>query len=75
MEKWFESQSKLIQIILLFIPIVNWIIEIGVRWDHALRKNDIIKIAIALVVTVFGVFVGWLDALWCLLYGHMVLCD
>lgn len=75
MEKWFESQSRLVQIILLLIPVVNWVIEVGVRWSHALRKNDILKTAIALVVTVFGIFIGWLDVVWCLLFNHMILCD
>ena len=75
MEKWFESQSRLVQIILLLIPVVNWVIEVGVRWSHALRKNDILKTVIALVVTIFGVFVGWLDVVWCLLFNHMILCD
>ena len=37
MEKWFEKQSRLVQLILLFIPFVNWIVEIGVRWSHAKR--------------------------------------
>lgn len=29
MEKWFEKQSRLVQILLLLIPFVNWIVEIG----------------------------------------------
>ena len=31
---------------------------------------------IAIVVTIpSGIIIGWLDALWCVLFGHLVLCD
>ena len=32
MEKWFESQSRIIQILLLLIPGLNWVIEILVTF-------------------------------------------
>ena len=41
MEKWFEKQSRLVQIILLLIPGVNWVVEVLVRWSHALRKGSL----------------------------------
>lgn len=75
MEKWFEKQSRLVQILLLLIPFVNWIIEVGVRWSHALRKRSLIKYLIAIVVTFGGIFIGWLDMLWCLLFKHLIFCD
>lgn len=75
MEKWFEKQSRLVQILLLLIPFVNWIIEVGVRWSHALRKGSLIKYLIAIVVTFGGIFIGWLDMLWCLLFKHLIFCD
>ena len=75
MEKWFEKQSRVVQIILLLIPVVNWIIEVGVRWSHALRKGSLIKYLLAIVVTVFGLFVGWIDMIWCLLFKHLIFCD
>ena len=75
MEKWFEKQSRLVQVILLLIPGVNWVIEVLVRWSHALRKGSLFKYLIAIVVTVFGAFVGWLDLVWCLLFKHLIFCD
>ena len=75
MEKWFEKQSRLVQIILLLIPGVNWVVEVLVRWSHALRKGSLFKYIIAIVVTVFGAFVGWLDLVWCLLFKHLIFCD
>lgn len=75
MEKWFEKQSRLVQIILLIIPVVNWIVEVLVRWDHALKKGSLIKVLIALVFTLFGLVLGYLDLLWCLLFKHLLFCD
>ncbi len=76
MEKWFEKQSKLAQVLLLIIPGVNWVVEVLVRWDHALKTKSLLKILIAIVVTIpSGIVIGWLDALWCVLFGHMLLCD
>ncbi len=75
-EKKFEALPKLYQIILLLIPVVNWVTEVLVRWSHALRKGSLIKLIIAILVTIpSGIIIGWLDAIWCVLFGHMFLCD
>ena len=58
MEKWFEKQSRLVQIIILLIPFVNWVVEICVRWSHALRKGSLFKYLIAILVTFFGLAFG-----------------
>ena len=75
MEKWFEKQSRLVQILLLLIPGVNWVIEVLVRWDHALKKKSLVKYIIAIVVTFAGLIVGWIDMVWCLLFKHLIFCD
>lgn len=73
--KWFNSLPRLVQIILLFIPFVNWVVEVIVRWSAfvQLKKNKTLHLVVALVVTIFGVFCGILDAIWCLLFKHMFL--
>lgn len=78
MEKWFEKQSRLVQILLLLIPVVNWVVEVLVRWSHALntKKYKGIKLVIAILVTLpSGIVIGWLDMLWCLLFKHLIFCD
>ena len=55
LEHQFENLPRLVQILLLLIPIVNWITEIIVRWSHASRKDSLFKYFIAIVVTFFGV--------------------
>ena len=73
LSSWFNSQSRLVQIILLLIPFVNWIVEIVVRWSSYLKTKSTLTLITALVVTIFGVFVGWVDVVWCLLFKHLCL--
>lgn len=75
MEKWFEKQSRLVQILLLLVPGVNWIIEVLVRWSHALRTGKFLKYLLAIIATFTGLILGWLDVIWCLLFKHLFLCD
>ena len=69
---WFNKQSRIIQIILLLIPVVNWITEILVRWSSFLKTKNPINLIAAIVVTFFGLFIGWLDIVWCLVFKHMI---
>ena len=70
---WFNRQSRLVQIILLLIPIVNWITELIVRWSTFGKKGGFFRLIICLVVTVFGTFVGWVDVIWVLLFKKLFL--
>lgn len=73
MKKWFNSCGRLVQCLLLLIPFVNWIIEIGVRWSNFLEKKGLISLVIAILVTFFGLVFGWVDFVWCLLFKHLLL--
>lgn len=71
--KWFNSQSRLVQIILLLIPFVNWIVEIYVRVTAVIEKpttENILGVIFGLIIPVFG----WLDLIWVLLFNHLLLC-
>ncbi len=76
-DKWFNSQSRLVQVILLIIPIVGWIVELLVRLSVALRT----KSAIHLVVFILFVVVGWgwvlnlIDLIYLCLTGHLILAE
>ena len=74
MDAWFHKQSKLIQVILLLIPVVNYIVEILVRWSAVLKKGGIVRIVVAIIVTIpTGIIIGWLDAIWTLLFNKLLL--
>ncbi len=72
MATWFNRQSRLIQIILLLIPFVNWIVEILVRWSAFLKTKSIITLIVAILCTFFGLAFGWIDLIWCLLFKHLI---
>ena len=72
MDDWFHKQNKLIQVLLLIIPFINWIVEILVRWSAFLKKGGFFRLLICLVVTIFGVVIGWLDAIWTLCTNKLI---
>jgi len=69
----FNERSRVIQLILLFIPLINWIVEISVRWAIFFKCKDVSHFIFALLVTIFGIIpiFGWIDIIWCLLFRHM----
>ena len=69
---WFNKLPRLVQIILLLIPGVNWIVEIVVRWGTFIKQGGTVRLLICLLVTIFGIVVGWLDAIWCLLFEKLL---
>ena len=72
--KWFKEQSKLVKIILLLIPFVNWIVELVVRWDTWLKKGGLVRLVVCILVTIpAGIVFGWLDLIWILLYDKLFL--
>ena len=70
---WFNKQSRLVQIILLLIPGVNWITEILVRWSTYLIKGGTVRLIISIIVTIFGLVFGWIDLVWVLLFKKLLL--
>lgn len=75
MATWFNKQSRLIQIILLLIPVVNWVVELLVRWSAFLKTKSILTLIVAVLVTFFGLAFGWLDLIWCLLFKHLIFAN
>ena len=75
MATWFNRQSRLVQIILLLIPVVNWVIEIVVRWSAFFKTKSIVTLLVAILVTFFGLAFGWIDLIWCLLFKHLIFAN
>ena len=74
---WFNKQSRLIQIILLLIPICGWVCELLIRWGNFLnKKEDGLLLVVAIVATLpLGQLLGWVDIVWCLVFNHMLLAE
>ena len=73
-DKWFNNQSRLIQILLLLIPIVNWVVEVLVRLSAVLRKASVVNI-VGIVLAIVCPFWGWVDLIWILLFNKLCLTD
>ena len=73
MHTWFHKQNKLIQVLLLIIPFINWIVEILVRWSSWLKKGGILRLIVCIIVTIpSGIIIGWLDAIWTVLTNKLI---
>ena len=71
----FNKQSKLVKIILLLIPFVNWITELVTRWDFYSKKKTTASLIIALIVTFLGLPIGFIDCIAILLTDKMILTE
>ena len=76
-DKWFNSQSRLLQIILLVIPLVGWVVELLVRLSVMLRTKSVLHIVVFVIFCVVGW--GWIlnivDLVYLLLKGHLILAE
>lgn len=70
----FKSLPRIVQIILLLIPGVNWLTEIIVRCSAAMHGKafaQIIVLIFAILPT--GVLLGWIDLFSCLFCKKLIL--
>ena len=74
MAKKFQKLSRLVQILLLLSPVVNWITEIVVRVSACLEKPTLFNIIGAILALVLGLPLGWLDLIWVLLFKRLFFC-
>ena len=73
-DKKFNKLSRLVQVILLLIPVVNWITEVLVRVSaatHGKSMGQLIVLVICILPT--GIVIGWVDLIWTLLFKHLIL--
>lgn len=74
MAKWFYSQNRLLQCIVLILPVIGWIFELIIRWSSFLETKSLWNLIWAILFT----FVGWgvvleiLDIIWLCLVGHLI---
>ena len=73
MDTWFHNRNKIVQVLLLIIPVVNWFTEILVRWSAFLKNGGVLRLLVCIFVTIpSGVIIGWLDAIWTLIFNKLV---
>ena len=69
---WFNKQSRLVQLLLLLIPGVNWVVEIGVRWSAYFKTKSLLTLIFAIITIPAGLVFGWVDLVWLLLFRHLL---
>lgn len=70
----FKSLPRLIQIILLLIPGVNWLTEILVRGSAALHGKAFLQVIVLIfAILPTGVLLGWIDLFSCLFCKKLIL--
>lgn len=76
-DAWFNSQSRLLQVILLIIPFVGWVVEVLVRLSVMLRTKSLVHIVVFVVFLVigWGWFLGVIDLIYLVLKGHLILAE
>ena len=72
MYKWFNKQNRLVQFLLLLLPLVNWVIEIGVRGDRMVNKTRFVSVLMFILALLTIGVLGWIDMIWCLITNHMI---
>lgn len=72
--KEFNKLDRVVQIILLLIPVCNWVVEMLVRWTKYLDKKDNFSLLVAICFTIVGLIplVGWADLICLALYNHLL---
>ena len=71
---WFNRQSRLIQLLLLIIPGVNWVVEMIVRWSTFAKRGGLFRLIVCILVTIpLGIAFGWIDFVWVLLFKKLFL--
>ena len=74
MAKKFQKLSRLVQIILLLIPGVNWITEIVVRVSAVIENTTVRNVIGVILGVCVGFVFGWVDLIWILLFKHLIFC-
>ena len=73
-DEWFDYQSKLVRVVLLFIPVVGWVVEILVRISALIKK----KCSMNIVGLVVFILLGWawiptiLDTLFLVIFDRLM---
>ena len=74
-DKWFNKQSRGLQLILMILPFVGWIVELLIRGSKAFREKDTLSIVVFLLFVVVGW--SWIIVIIDLIYlfnkGHLIL--
>lgn len=72
-DRWFDEQSLLVKVFLLFIPFIGWIVEVLVRVSALIKNKSNMNIAGLVIFAILGEF--WIfcifDAIYLVINDHL----
>lgn len=68
----FKSLPRLVQILLLVFPAINWIVEIIIRACQLVKKPNLKTVVMFIISLCAGVVLGYVDLVWLLVFNHLV---
>lgn len=72
--KGFNKLPRIIQVILLLIPGVNWLTEVIVRISAAMHGKAGLQILVLIfAILPTGVLLGWIDLFSCIIQKRLIL--
>lgn len=75
-DKWFKKQGRLVRILLLIIPGLNYVVEILLRASIYSRSKSLVSLVIAIIAIIpSGIALGLIDAIWTLLFDDVLLAE
>ena len=75
MTAWFNKQSKVLRIILMIIPFVNWIIDLVIRIEALIKKQSTTNIIGLILVVVVGYIFAFIDLIMVIINKDFLLME
>lgn len=71
MLKWWNKTNRLVKLILLIIPVVNWWVVLFVRFAAFLNHPSLLRLIVLIAYLLLGWAWGFIDFVWVLLFNHL----
>ena len=71
MLKWFNNTSRIVKLILLIIPVVNWWVVVFVRIAAFIKKPSLTRLIVLILYVILGWGWAFIDFIWVLLFNHL----
>jgi len=72
---WFNKQNRFVKILLLLIPFVNWVFEIGCRFEVCNKTKKPLHIFLFIFVIITVMAFGWIDLICVIFTNHLIAAE
>ena len=75
MTAWFNKLSKVVRIILMIIPVVNWVIDVVIRIEALIKKQSTHNIVGLILFAFFGYVLAFIDLIMVIIDRDFILVE